>query len=62
MEENETDQMDMICQACITKHPFLVYYDGQRETELFDLFLQRFSSLVESRQPLSAESNAGNYS
>ncbi len=28
MEENEADQMDMICQACVTKHPFLAHYDG----------------------------------
>jgi len=28
MEENEADQMDMICQACVIKHPFLVHYDG----------------------------------
>ncbi|CAF3695987.1 unnamed protein product [Adineta steineri] len=27
MEENEADQMDMICQACVTKHPFLAQYD-----------------------------------
>jgi len=30
MEENETNQMDMICQACVTKHPFLAYYDESR--------------------------------
>jgi len=28
MEENEADQMDMICQACVIKHPFLANYDG----------------------------------
>ncbi len=28
MEENEADQMDMICQLCIIKYPFLVHYDG----------------------------------
>jgi len=28
MEENEADQMDMICQACIVKYPFLAHYDG----------------------------------
>jgi hypothetical protein len=28
MEENEVDQMDIICQACVTKYPFLAYYDG----------------------------------
>jgi hypothetical protein len=28
MEENDADQMDMICQACIIKYPFLAHYDG----------------------------------
>jgi hypothetical protein len=28
MEEDEADQMDMICQACVNKHPFLAHYDG----------------------------------
>jgi hypothetical protein len=28
MDENEADQMDMICQACIIKYPFLANYDG----------------------------------
>ncbi|UJR16056.1 hypothetical protein I4U23_002969 [Adineta vaga] len=27
MEENESNQMDMICQACVMKHPFLAHYD-----------------------------------
>jgi len=31
MEENETIQMDMICQTCVTKYPFLAYYDESRE-------------------------------
>ncbi|CAF1070559.1 unnamed protein product [Adineta ricciae] len=30
MEENETNQMDMICQACVTKYPFLAFYDEIR--------------------------------
>jgi len=28
MEENEVDQMDIICGTCVTKYPFLAYYDG----------------------------------
>jgi len=31
MEENE---VDIICQACVTKYPFLVYYDGQETREI----------------------------
>ncbi|CAF0822703.1 unnamed protein product [Rotaria sordida] len=30
MEENEADQLDMICQACIMKYPFLIHYDESR--------------------------------
>jgi len=30
MSENETIQMDMICQTCVTKYPFLAYYDESR--------------------------------
>ncbi|CAF0986856.1 unnamed protein product [Adineta ricciae] len=30
MEENESDQMDMICQTCVNKHPFLSHYDESR--------------------------------
>ncbi len=28
MEENDIDQMDIICQTCVTKYPFLVHYNG----------------------------------
>ncbi|CAF0749059.1 unnamed protein product [Rotaria sordida] len=30
MEENEINQMDIICQACVTKYSFLVNYDESR--------------------------------
>lgn len=30
MEESEADQMDMICQGCVTKYPFLSNYDESR--------------------------------
>lgn len=34
MEESEADQLDMICQACITQHPFLVNYDGETSHDI----------------------------
>ena len=33
MEENESDQMDMICRTCVNKHPFLSHYDGKKSKE-----------------------------
>ena len=37
MEENEADQMDMICQGCVTKYPFLAHYDGENESIQFSI-------------------------
>ncbi|CAF0872788.1 unnamed protein product [Adineta steineri] len=30
MEENEINQMDMICQTCVAKYPILIHYDESR--------------------------------
>lgn len=57
MEENETDQMDMICQGCVTKHPFLVHYDGQSISQRFLRICFIFCRL-ESRQEISMENNS----
>lgn len=29
MEENDADELDMICKECVSRNAFLVHYDGE---------------------------------
>jgi len=55
MEETEADQMDMICQGCVTKYPFLSHYDGENifSTKKKNKQLSIFQNLV--RQQLNLQ-------
>ena len=56
MDESDTDQMDMICQGCVGKHPFLVHYDGRSSSSF--LRNRRISASSESREEIRVESAA----